>query len=96
MYKETGTYSPANLIIVDHENNTISFKLQDGPIREAGLNGCQVDDLIKVAYLIIEGLNKKFTSEYNENALESIFHALSYLNCRTLERQLQGVEGTSK
>ena len=61
-------------IEIDHEVNTIKFTIQNGPIKENGVNGCQVDTLIHAAKHIIfeledrkadrekrgvEGLNKK-------------------------------------
>ena len=54
----TGNYDPH--IGIFHEANAIVFKIQDGPIKEHGVNGCQVDTLIHAAKKILEGLNEKF------------------------------------
>ena len=35
------------------------IKIQNGPIKENGVNGCQVDTIIEATKAIIEGLNKK-------------------------------------
>ena len=49
-----------NYIEIDHCFNEISFTIQNGPIKEVGVNGCQVDTLIETAKLMIEGLNKNY------------------------------------
>ena len=66
--------------------NTIAFKLQKGPIKEVGVNGCQVDTLIETARLIIDGLNKKYPSFYNAMTLEYLEMAIKYLDKRTKDR----------
>lgn len=76
--------------------NIISFKLQDGPIKEVGVNGCQIDTLIHAAKVILEGLNKKFPCRENENALEHLDSALDALEARTRNRVARNVEGISK
>ena len=39
-------------IYIDHDSNMISFRIQDGPIKENGVNGCQVDTLIHAARIM--------------------------------------------
>src|SRR3954468_22692157 len=51
---------PESFIYVRNDKNSLSFTIQNGPIGEVGVNGCQVDTVIETAKLIIEGLNKKF------------------------------------
>lgn len=83
-------------IYIDNEVNMISFRLQKGPIKEVGLNGCQVDAIIDAARLILEGLNKKFPCDENRQAIASLEHAIYWLEQRTKDREKREVEGQSK
>ena len=73
---------------------------QDGPIKEQGVNGCQVEDLLQAARERLEFLNSaaagKFASQYNAAATAAIRQAEEMLRLRTQERQERGVEGTSQ
>ena len=83
-------------IVIDHDWNVIQFKLQSGPIKESGVNGCQVDTIIEAAKLILEGLNDKFPDPENEMAINKLECALAHLAERTRQRTERGVEGTSQ
>ena len=63
-------------INITEKMNTISFKLQLGPIKERGVNGCQVDTMIEAAKLIIEGLNKQFPCRENSMIITKLEEAL--------------------
>lgn len=76
--------------------NTISFRIQNGPIKEHGVNGCQIDTLIETAKIMLEKLNEKFPSRHNEFAIEGLVDVLSWLEERRIEREKRGVEGTSQ
>lgn len=80
-------------ISICHSLNMISFKIQDGLIKEFGKNGCQVDALIAVALRIITGLNNEFPCKQNESAMHNLASALSDLEDRRKDRELRGVEG---
>jgi hypothetical protein len=82
-------------IYVDHDVNMISFRIQNGPIKESGVNGCQVDTLIEAAKLIIEGLNKKFPCRENACAITKLDEAILWLHKRKMDREKRGVEGTN-
>lgn len=82
-------------IYVDHDVNMISFRIQNGPIKEVGVNGCQVVDVIATAKMIIEKLNEKFPSQYNEKTIDSLDSALYWQDKRTKDREARNVEGTS-
>ncbi|NBK25836.1 MAG: hypothetical protein EOM68_27960 [Spirochaetia bacterium] len=82
--------------MINHEANTISFRIQNGPIKEVGVNGCQVDTLIHAAKKILEGLDAKFPSEYNKLAINKLDMALCHLAERTRDREVRGVEGTNQ
>lgn len=86
---------PHNFIYVRHDVNSLSFTLQNGPIKEAGVNGCQVDALIAAAKIILEGLNKQLPCRQNALAITKLDEALLWLGHRRGDRDLRGVEGTN-
>lgn len=90
------TIRPYHFIYVRHDVNSISFTLQDGPIKENGVNGCQVTDMIEVAKMILEGLNDKFPCRENAMTITKLDEALMWQNKRTADRVTRGVEGQAK
>lgn len=89
-------FSKDRPIFIHDETNQIAFQLQSGPIKETEMNGCQVDELIHVAKLMVEGLNKKFPCRQNSLAVTKLEEALHWLNDRRNDRTSRGVEGHSK
>lgn len=87
---------PTNHVYIRHDKNSLSFTLQNGPIQEAGVNGCQVDTLIHAARVIIDGLNKKYPCRENSLAVTKLDEALHWLEARKRDRENRAVEGTSK
>ena len=85
-----------NFIEINDQGNAIAFKLQNGPIKEVGVNGCQVDTLIETAKIIIEKLNAEFPCRENAVAVTKLDEALLWLLKRTIDREKRGVEGISK
>lgn len=83
-------------VYVDHEVNMISFRIQNGPIKEAGKNGCQVTDVIAVAKHILEQLNAKFPCRENAMTITHLDEALMWQDKRTKDREARQVEGLSK
>ena len=83
-------------ISIAESQNMISFKIQAGPIKEFGHNGCQVDEIIATAKIMIDKLNNKFPCEENIKALGCLEGALYFLNARKKDRAIRGVEGQSK
>lgn len=84
---------PKNFVYVRNDVNSISFTLQNGPVKENGINGCQVDTVIEAARTIIDGLNKKFPCRENSLAITKLDEALHWLKARTRNREARGVEG---
>ena len=82
-------------INITEEKGMISFKLQDGPIKEVGVNGCQVDTIIETAKKILEGLNKEFACRENSLAITKLEESLHWLQHRKQDREKRSVEGTS-
>lgn len=83
-------------IKIDYETNTISFKLQDGPIGLDNENGCTVDSLIDAAIHIISHLDLRLPCMENVRAVDCLYKSIHHLNSRTGDRIRRGVEGTSK
>lgn len=83
-------------IYIRHDENTLVFTLQKGPIKEVGVNGCQIDTLIEVAQLLIEKHNEKFPDPHNTKASNALHEALFHLEERRKAREARGVEGTNQ
>lgn len=73
-----------------------SIAIQNGPIKENGVNGCQIDALIETALLMLSRLNEKFPCLENKNAMSCLGSALRFLDKRRIEREKRGVKGESK
>ena len=86
---------PNKFIYVRNDKNSLSFTIQNGPIKEVGLNGCQVTDVVAVAKHIIEQLQKKFPCRENAMTITKLDEALMWQNKRTADREARNVEGTS-
>ncbi len=79
-----------------YENYELKAKLQNGPIKEVGVNGCQVDDVIKWARDLIASMNGKFPCRENSLILTKLDEALLWSLSRKLDRENRGVEGLNK
>lgn len=86
---ERDAYNPYhgdNYVIINDENddgiqyNSITFNLQNGPIREVGKNGCRIDTLIEAVRAMVTALNKDEPSENYEHVLQDLNGALYYLD----------------
>jgi hypothetical protein len=87
---------PSNFVYVRHDVNSLSFTIQNGPVKEHGVNGCQVDTVIEAAKVIIEGLNKNFPCRENAMAITKLDESLMWLKKRTADREARQVEGLNK
>ena len=87
---------PNHFIYLRHDKNSLSFTIQDGPIKENGINGCQVDTLVAAALIMLKGLNEKFPCEENDEAIDYLEEVLVFLKLRKKNREKRGVEGYSK
>ena len=73
----------------------LQLYFQGGPIKENGVNGCQVDDLIVIAIDRLQHFQRgQYRCEENANALRALGEALYYLQLRKVDREARGVEGT--
>jgi len=77
-----------NIIVCD-------VKFQNGPIKEAGVNGVMNEDLIAIVIDRMRGFQSgDYSCRDNANAVKHLEEALLWLNHRTEKREQRGVEGT--
>lgn len=86
---------PNNFIYVRNDVNSISFTIQSKPIKEVGINGCQVDTIIETAKKILENFNDNVPCRENSIAITKLDEALHWLEHRTKNRKARHVEGTN-
>jgi len=68
---------------------------QEGPIKEAGVNGVMNEDLIAMVICRLEAFNQSdFRCRENSMAITKLEEALLWLRKRTIGRENRGVEGT--
>ena len=77
-------------------SNLLSFKIQNGPIKEVGVNGCQVDTLFATGLVMLDALNRNFPCPENEMAIIKVKELLMWLEERKRDRVRRGVEGYNK
>ena len=83
-------------ICVDQSSHSVSFTLQEGPIKEEGANGCQVEEVINFLEVYLSKLNTgNFSCRENSVAITKLQEARMWLQERTRVRTKAGVEGTS-
>ena len=87
---------PNHFIYERSDVNSLTFTMQTGPIKEVGINGCQVDTLIHAAKAIIEKLNDKLPCRENALVITKLDEAIQWLDHRTRDREKRDVEGTSR
>ena len=79
--------------------DTIRYNLhfQEGPIREAGINGISNEALLAVIIDRIRGFqSSRLPCRENAIALTHLETAALWLEQRTLNRKARGIEGTGK
>ena len=78
------------------EGNRLTFKIQDGPIKEVGINGLQATDLLFFCKELFHSLNKSFPCRENALTMTKIEEAIHWQDARTKDRESRGVEGRNK
>ncbi len=77
------------------EDKFFKILFQNGPVKEHGVNGCQIEDIIeKVLLPRLNDLNERSKCRENALAITKLEEALLWLNRRTQNRVAKGVEGT--
>ena len=93
----------ANALIPDEQRefiavrgNILAFTIQDGPIKEKGVNGVQITDALRMIKDVYISLNESLPCEENYRTIDAINGALIEQELRTKNRTERGVEGTSE
>jgi len=85
--------------VFDFANNNpiskIEVQLQSAPIKEVGVNGIQIDDLILVLRDILKSFNKNLECRENNIAITKLEEAYLWLLSRKMDREKRGVEGSN-
>ena len=71
---------PKNFVYIRYDVNSISFTLQNGPMKEVGVNGCLVETMICAALVILEKLGESKGSSDFKFAINHLNGALFYLD----------------
>lgn len=83
--------------IVNDEAGFIHVKFQCGPIKEHGVNGTSIENVLDLLAIRLKGFQKgPFACETNARAISHIEAAMASLEERTAKRTEQGVEGTNQ
>lgn len=83
-------------IVVNEGKNSLYFRIQNGPIKEVGVNGCQIDDVLEAVGHILYGFNQALPCKLTKEALDHVYQALRCLDERKTDREERGVEGTNQ
>lgn len=83
-----------NFITIQPCFSIIKFKIQDGPIKEYGENGCQIEELGKMWLALLRELNNICPCDENLMTMHHIGLALKYQALRTTDRKIRKVEGS--
>lgn len=78
------------------KTSSVKFTLQNGPVKDVGENGCQIDDIISWVRDLLEDFNEKVSCYETERAIERLENALLWLTVRKKNREARKVEGTNK
>jgi hypothetical protein len=81
---------------VHGQESSVKFTIQSGPIKEFGVNGCQIDSVIEWAKIKIEEFNKAFPCRENSIIITKLDEALLWSMKRKVDREKRNVEGLNK
>ena len=84
------------VVLAENRNQVVcEVRFQNGPIKEAGVNGVMNEDLIAIVIDRMRGFQSgDYRCRDNALALTKLEEALMWLRNRTNEREARGVEGT--
>lgn len=81
---------------INVKGNKLTFTIQDGPIKECGVNGIQVTDILEYCKELYKSLNKDFPCRENTLTITKIEEAIHWQEARTKDRESRNVEGFNK
>lgn len=74
----------------------IAVNFQEGPIGEAGRNGCQLVDLVALCLEELNRVDREMPCRENALARTKLEEAAHWLDHRTRDRERRGVEGSRR
>jgi hypothetical protein len=77
-------------------HDTVTFTIQSAPVKEVGVNGCQVTDIIEYLICLLHEYQKEFPCAYNCHTITHLREAQFAQENRTKDREARGVEGENK
>ncbi|MDK8193760.1 hypothetical protein QP794_27130 [Paenibacillus sp. UMB7766-LJ446] len=94
--KDYSFNAPHHFEVRSVEGNVLAeVNFQEGPIKEAGINGVMNEDLISMVIARLNGFqNSDFRCRENAVAITKLEESLMWLRKRTADREARGVEGT--
>jgi hypothetical protein len=94
---EPGAGGASHRYLLGYADTNQSIKFQEGPIKEAGVNGVTQEALLAVVIDRLQSFQAgPFPSRENALALTKCQEALMWLQTRTRDRIARGVEGVTK
>lgn len=94
---KTTNNAPNNFIVSGADESMLlgDIHFQEGPIKEAGVNGVMNEDLIAMVICRLDHFQQsEFACYENDLAITKLEEALLWLRKRTMGREARGVEGT--
>ena len=76
------------------EKDYISIQWQEGVIKENGVNGIQIKDVIQVALDRTKEMNNLYPCRENEDTIMMLEQAILHQNNRDRDRKVRNIEGT--
>lgn len=74
----------------------LSIRFQNGPVKDYGINGVQLPQVLRICLARYRMLNKSFPCRENSIVITKLQEALMWDDERTAKRTRQGVEGFDK
>lgn len=79
-----------------NEGHKVTFIIQNGPVKEVGLNGVQATDMLEYIKFLFHNLNQTFSCRENSLTITKIEEALHWQWARDKDRNNRNVEGYEK
>lgn len=80
---------------IERDGYRVTFQLQNGPVRESGVNGCQIGDVLEWCREMLVQFNTNIPCRETSIAITKVQESLLWLRERERTRTARGVEGTS-
>lgn len=80
---------------IEVTDSAVTFYGQMGGVKENGVNGCQIDDMLTFALGTLQAMNKKYPCRENSLAITKLEECLLWLDARRKERERRRAEGWS-